>query len=105
MFSRIGHTPLLSLFDFTAGMWMQHPILQRALECVIKTQKKRGVRTVPNLLLRKREDPEHINLPSAMMAILSPSRSASSLRQSAILSKHTHTHTSERGSSHEVSGE
>ena len=73
---------------------------QQALECVIKTQKKRGVRTVPNLLLRKREEPEHINLPSAMMAILSPSRSASSLRQSATLSKHTHTHTPVKEAAH-----
>ena len=33
-----------------------------------------------HLLLRKRDEPEHFSLPSAKMAILSPSRSASSLR-------------------------
>jgi len=34
-----------------------------------------------HLLLRKRDDPEHLSVPSARIAILSPSRSASSLQR------------------------
>ena len=52
-----------------------------------------------DLLLRKREDPEHINLPSAMIAILSPSRSASSLTETpsheTLSTQHTHSLSTE----------
>ena len=60
-----------------------------------------------HLLLRKRDDPEQRRVPSAMIAILSPSRSASSLTKwtvtCALISPMT-ARTVEV-SSHEVCGE
>ena len=43
-----------------------------------------------HLLLRKREDPEQRSFPSAMIAILSPSKSASSLKLTAIIYAYIH---------------
>ena len=55
--------------------WLGLTTLNKSQQAYMCTKK-----TNTDLLLRKREDPEHLSFPSAMMAILSPRRSASSMK-------------------------